>query len=162
MTDPTPPYISARKPIHHTVPFNGASIYTTFWPVPEGQQIKGRLIYIHGFSEYHALDVMFFDRISNQGYEVFTYDQRGAGLTSTGADKGISNEFHVFNDLDFIIERNIEELKGTNRKLHLFGFSMGGGIVLNYGVKGRYKDSFETIIAIGSVISVDVSYFQLI
>lgn len=95
--------------------------------------------------------------MSLAGYEVFFFDQRGAGLTSPGKLKGITNEHHTFHDLDFFIDKNLKEIKDReNNKIFLLGHSMGGGIILNYGVKGTHKDQLRGILASGPLIRLDV------
>ncbi|KAH3676053.1 hypothetical protein WICMUC_002350 [Wickerhamomyces mucosus] len=149
------PYFTEREPLHDTVSFNGADFRTTFWPVPVKEEIKGRIIFLHGFSDYFNSYYKFFDKISSQGYEVFTFDQRGAGYTSQGDAKGITDEFHVFNDLDHFIERNLKELENKNRRLYLAGHSMGGGIALNYGIHGKYKNEFAGIFVTAPLVLLD-------
>lgn len=115
-------------------------------------------MFVHGFAEYDAVYVRLFDDLSAAGYEVFFFDQRGSGLTSPGKLKGKTDEFHVFNDLDFFLERNLNEIKDTdNKEIFLLGHSMGGGISLNYGIHGKYKDQIRGIIVSGPLILLHVS-----
>lgn len=127
-------------------------------PLPDGKQLKGRIVWVHGFSEYSKIYVRWFDHLNQAGYEIFFYDQRGAGLTSPGKLKGITNEFHAFDDLDFFLKKNIDEIKKReNKKLFLGGHSMGGGICLNYGVNGKYKDHLSGIAVTGPLVLLHVS-----
>ncbi|KAH3681680.1 hypothetical protein WICPIJ_007349 [Wickerhamomyces pijperi] len=146
------PYLPSKQPVFDDVSFNGAVFKTVFWSVPKGTQVKGRILFVHGFSDYYKTHTKFFDKISQDGYEVFTYDQRGAGFTSPGTLKGLTDEFHSFNDLDHFIESNLKEMKSLGRDLFLVGHSMGGGIVLNYGVKGKYKDQVRGIVGVAPLI----------
>ncbi len=120
--------------------------------------MKGRIVWVHGFSEFSKVYVQLFDDLSHSGYEVFFFDQRGAGLTSPGKLKGITDDFHAFDDLDFFLKKNIDELEAReNKKLFLMGHSMGGGISLNYGITGKYKDHLTGIAVSGPLVLLHVS-----
>lgn len=89
---------------------------------------------------------------------MFFFDQRGAGFTSPGKLKGLTDEFHTFDDLDYFLKKNIDEISSReNKKLYLMGHSMGGGIALNYGIKGKYKDYLNGIAVTGPLILLHVS-----
>ncbi|KAH3673107.1 hypothetical protein WICPIJ_009913 [Wickerhamomyces pijperi] len=152
------PHIYTNKSIHGTVEFDGVKFKTVFWVIPEGKEVKGRVLFIHGFSDYHQSYSKFYDLISQKGYELYHFDQRGAGETSPGDAKGITNEYHVFRDLDHFIELNLKELEqkpNKNTKLYLGGHSMGGGIALNYGVYGTHRAKIAGIFCTGPLILLD-------
>jgi acylglycerol lipase len=95
--------------------------------------------------------VRILDDLASQGYESFFFDQRGSGWTSPDKAKGLTDEFHTFDDLDFFIKMNIDEI-GPDMKLFMGGHSMGGGIALNYGITGQYKDRLSGIFVTGPLI----------
>lgn len=120
--------------------------------------MKGRILWLHGFSEFSKVYLRLFDHLSTAGFEIFYFDQRGAGYTSPGKLKGITDEFHTFDDLDFFLKKNIDELATReNKDLYLMGHSMGGGISLNYGIRGKYKDHLTGIAVTGPLILLHVS-----
>ncbi|CCF57974.1 hypothetical protein KAFR_0D03260 [Kazachstania africana CBS 2517] len=132
--------------------FNGAKFGYMFWPSNE-KVVKGRLLLIHGFGEYTKIYYRLMDHLSMSGYETFMFDQRGSGVTSPGKQKGVTNEYHTFNDLDHFIAKNLEECQENNNvPLFLWGHSMGGGICLNYGCQGKYKEKIHGYIASGPLI----------
>ncbi|CCC67090.1 hypothetical protein NCAS_0A05320 [Naumovozyma castellii] len=144
--------------------FNGANFGYMLWPVqaaattdnpidePQLPNIKGRVLLIHGFGEYTKLQYRLMDHLSYNGYESFTFDQRGAGVTSPGKLKGLTDEYHTFNDLDFFVERNLNDCKEKGIPLFLWGHSMGGGICLNYACSGKHKDELAGFIGSGPLL----------
>lgn len=147
------PYTPKGTPVEAIVDFDGASFNTTTWKVPESQKYRGKIIYVHGFMENAAVYTEFFDALSQQGYEVFFFDQRGGPETSPGPLIGLTDEAHTFNDLDFMIKRELEARADKTERFFLMGHSMGGGIVLNYGIRGKYKQHFRGIVACGPLVT---------
>lgn len=147
-----PPYTSSRTPIVEFFEFEGANFKTDNWKVPDDVEYKGKIVFVHGFAEDSSLYIEFFDKLSAAGYEVFFFDQRGAGETSPGPLVGLTNEHHVFNDLDFMIKHTLDSRTDKSEKIFLGGHSMGGGIVLNYGIRGKYKENIRGIFTTGPLI----------
>lgn len=149
---PEIPYTPKGTPIEEIVDFDGASFKTTTWKVPLSTKYLGKIIYVHGFMEHASIYTEFFDNLSQNGFEVFFFDQRGAGDTSPGPLLGLTDEHHTFNDLDFMIKRSLEQRTDKTEKFFLVGHSMGGGIVLNYGIRGKYKEHIKGIVASGPLV----------
>lgn len=147
------PYEPKSEPIKEEVPYNGVTFFTTTWKVPENVTYKGKIIYVHGFCEHSNIYTQFFDDLSQNGYEVFFFDQRGAGDTSPGKEAGKTDEFHTFDDLDFMIKRNLDAREDKDEKFILGGHSMGGGISLNYAIHGKYKDNFKGLFVSGPLVT---------
>lgn len=148
------PYTPVGQPIESTVPYANLNFKTVTWKVPEGTQYKGKVVFVHGFFEHSDIYTEFFDKLSQAGYEVFFFDQRGSGETSKGKEVGKTDEFHTFDDLNHMIKLQLDARKDPNEKFYLVGHSMGGGIVLNYGISGKYRDSVRGIIASGPLVTV--------
>lgn len=147
------PYEPKGEPIKEQVPYNGATFYTATWKVPENVPYKGKIIYVHGFCEHSNIYTQFFDELSQKGFEVFFFDQRGAGDTSPGKEAGKTDEFHTFDDLDFMIKRNLDAREDKNEKFFMGGHSMGGGISLNYAIHGKYRDNFKGVFTSGPLVT---------
>lgn len=152
MPEPVIPYTPKGTPVSEFVVHNKANFKTVTWKVPEDVTYKGKIVYLHGFSEESGLYTEFFDKLSQQGYEVFFFDQRGAGETSKGGDVGVTDEFHTFDDLDFFIEREAAKRTNTDEKFTLIGHSMGGGIVLNYAIRGKHKQYIKSVVTSGPLV----------
>lgn len=131
--------------------FNEAKFGYMLWP-SNTDETKGRILLVHGFGEYTRIQYRLMDYLSLNGYESFTFDQRGAGVTSPGKLKGRTNESHTFKDLDHFIEKNLKETQAMGIPLFLWGHSMGGGIILNYACQGKYKDAIAGYIGSGPLI----------
>lgn len=140
MTDVPIPYTPTGTPIYEKIEGNVITFLTANWKVPKGVEYKGIIVYVHGFGEYAVLYTEFFDKLSQQGYEIFFFDQRGSGDTSPGDLVGVTDEYHTFNDLDFIVKTVLDRREDKTEKVFVGGHSMGGGIVLNYAIKGKYRD----------------------
>lgn len=132
------------------VEFDGATFATLFWPAVSTP--KARILIVHGFGEYTRLQHRLMDQLALNGYESWTFDQRGAGETSQGKERGKTNEYHVFNDLDHFIELNLSETQEKHIPLILFGHSMGGGITLNYGIRGSHREKIAAYSTTGPLI----------
>jgi len=146
------PYDAKNTPKIEFAEYNGARFKTVEWPVPEGVEYKGKVVYVHGFAEEANVYTEFFDNLSNAGYEVFFFEQRGAGEGSPGKLRGRTDEFHTFDDLDHFIKQQLDKRTDKSEKFYLGGHSMGGGIVLNYGIRGTYKDDIKGYFACGPLI----------
>lgn len=173
------PYIlKTKEPALQYETFNGAKFAYMLWPAQSITQQdqeqeqdqeqdqeqeqdhtkpKGRVLLVHGFGEYTKIQYRLMDHLSQNGFESFTFDQRGAGATTIGElsmmkSKGKTNEFHTFNDLEHFIDLNLKQCNGLNIPLFLWGHSMGGGIILNYSLNGKNKSNINGYIASAPLI----------
>lgn len=154
MTEVAPvPYTPIGEPIIESVPYDKLNFKTVTWKVPEGKEYKGKVIYVHGFFEHSTIYTEFFDKLSQEGYEVFFFDQRGAGETSKGSLLGKTDEFHTFDDLNFMIKTQLDARTDKSEKFYLLGHSMGGGIALNYAIYGKYKSDIRGILVTGPLVT---------
>lgn len=151
MANPFPYTYQTTEPQLQYEDFNGARFGYVLWKVPEGTP-KARLLLVHGFGEYTTINSRLMDHLALAGYESFTFDQRGSGVTSPGKQKGLTNEYHTFNDLDHFVEKNLKECKEKNLPLYLWGHSMGGAITLNYACHGKYREEIAGYVASGPLI----------
>ncbi|SGZ49760.1 CIC11C00000005941 [Sungouiella intermedia] len=155
MPEPVPlPYTPIGTPIVDSVKYDNIVFKTVTWKVPEGTDYKGKIVYVHGFCEHSDIYLEFFDKLSQAGYEVFFFDQRGAGETSKGKYMGKTDEFHTFDDLNHMIESQLKIRKDPTEKLFLMGHSMGGGISLNYGISGKHREDIRGIVVSGPLVTV--------
>ncbi|CUM52111.1 uncharacterized protein AC631_03526 [Debaryomyces fabryi] len=146
------PYKTDNEPKIGFIEFDKANFKTVTWKAPESIPYKGRIIYVHGFSEHATIYTEYFDKLSQKGYDIFFFDQRGAGETSPGDQVGKTDEAHTFNDLDFMIKHNLDLKKDSTEKFFLMGHLMGGGIVLNYAIKGKYREHIKGIVVCAPLV----------
>lgn len=124
---------------------NGAELVVRHWPVPEGVETKAKIVYVHGFSEHNDVYNSWWSRVVPHGYDVTMFDQRGFGKTASSVKEfGITSDENQFKDLDRVISTVID---GSDVPLILWGHSMGGGITLNYMVRGTMREKFSAFIA---------------
>ncbi|KAM9890261.1 hypothetical protein OXX79_011560 [Metschnikowia pulcherrima] len=154
MTEEVPiPYTAVGVPLVEEVKFDGLKFKTVTWKVPEDVEYKGKIVYVHGFCEHSTVYTEFFDKLSQQGYEIFFFDQRGAGSTSPGELMGKTDEYHTFNDLDYMLKRALDSRENKEEKFFLGGHSMGGGIALNYAITGKYRDDIRAVFVSGPLVT---------
>ncbi|PRT55971.1 Putative monoglyceride lipase [Wickerhamiella sorbophila] len=124
---------------------NGADLVVRHWPAPDGVKTKAKIVYVHGFSEHNDLYSAWWPRIVSHGYDVTMFDQRGFGKTASSVkDFGITSDENQFKDLDRVISTVLD---GSDVPMILWGHSMGGGITLNYMVRGTMREKFSAYMA---------------
>lgn len=130
---------------------DGLELYCKTWRPDSGEIPKARILFVHGFSEYIDSYDTWFAFFTASGYEVTSYDQRGHGLTvRSKKEYGMSNEKLIMSDLETMVDY---VSRGYDGPLVLYGFSMGGAIVLNYMVLGKQRERFNLYISAGPYIA---------
>ena len=143
------PYKPGKVPIVDVVNINDLDVYTETWSVPNGVEIKGFVLIIHGFAEFSNLYYGILDFLSNNGYECLFFDQRGAGRTSQGKLKGVTNDAILMSDIDELISLKVLPKLETIKNFYLVGHSMGGGIILSYLISGKYNERIRGAVTVG-------------
>lgn len=95
---------------------------------------KGSIIITHGIAEHSGRYEEITKFLNDSGYSVIRYDVRGHGVSQ--GPRGKLKSYRQF--IEDLHELVIEEKKKEPKKLYLLGHSMGGLIVLMYGV--TYQD----------------------
>lgn len=130
--------------------FDGLKLCCRTWKVPAGTPVKARALFLHGFGEFLDAFNEWFPLVSEAGYEVTSYDQRGHGSTAVSPKEfGKSNEAMLMGDIEAMVSFMLEERKKEDIPLILWGFSMGGANCLNYMAKGNKRDSIDLYISVG-------------
>lgn len=89
---------------------------------------KARIILCHGYLEHSARYDREASYFNNHGYDVYTYDQRGHGLSE--GEKSYIHDFELLvEDFDMFVSKSTED---TDLPIFLFGHSMGGLVSLSY------------------------------
>lgn len=139
------PYIPIGTPVNYRIEYNNCSFNVFEWP-HHGHYL-GKIIYLHGFGEHSGVYNQWFDRLSQAGYEVFFYEQRGMGETSHGDEFGRTDGVRQIDDLDYMIEYNAARRFILDEKFYIMGFSMGAAMSIDYAVRGKHKDKIKCIVA---------------
>lgn len=131
---------------------DGLNIHVKTWPAASDKQLKAKILINHGFGENTDDYDDYLPDIAKEGYEISVFDQRGFGQTAQGKkDYGISNEYYVFEDLNALLKSLIDD---SVVPVFLYGHSMGGAIVLNYMIKGKYKEEVSGYISSAPMVEV--------
>lgn len=129
---------------------DGLKLCCRTWLVPDGTPVKGRALFLHGFGEFLDAFNEWFPLVSEAGYEVTAYDQRGHGNTALSPeDFGKSNEALLMNDIETMVSFMLEESENGQTPFILWGFSMGGANCLNYMAKGQQRNQIDLYISVG-------------
>lgn len=118
----------------------GEKRFAREWPAEKAH--RGNVIIIHGLADHSGRfhDVAGF--LNRHGYSVFSFDLEGNGKSPGKRGHFISLE-KVFSE----IGQFIQYVKNQDQGLHLFlyGQSMGGNLVINYGI--RFNPAIKGIIS---------------
>lgn len=107
---------------------------------------KALIVITHGLCEHLNRYDYFTEKLNENGYSVYRFDQRGHGK-SEGKKVFFSDFNEMPDDTDVFIDMAREESNG--KKVFLFGHSMGGETVALYGIK--YPGKADGIITSGAL-----------
>ena len=120
--------------------YDGIQLYCQQW-LPEDTP-KASIVIAHGVGEHSGRYSTVVDHLVPQGYAIYVHDHRGHGNSS--GNKGYIPSWEVYRlDLQAQVKR-VEKL-ANETKIFLFGHSMGGLMVLDYGL--HYAGKIAGIIA---------------
>lgn len=95
------------------------------------ETILGNILILHGMAEHHKRYMEFIQVLTNEGFDVYTYDHRGHGTDQKLSDLGFfankGGDSLVVNDA-LTVCRYIKDT-GRSEKLAIFGHSMGSIIL---------------------------------
>jgi alpha-beta hydrolase superfamily lysophospholipase len=118
-----------KKNEKHIRAVDGIKLYTKTY-IPEGIS-TAHIFLIHGFSEYTGRYESWINKFIANNIKVSTMDLRGHGLS--GGRRGHTPTYnHLLDDIETLIKHEGLE-DGIPR--FLYGQSLGGGLVLNYGIR---------------------------
>ncbi len=136
--DAAPPYVAGKRVapppvegVSHTeqrfAAADGVKLFSQSWrPASEP---RGVLVIVHGLKDYSDRYAELATFLARRGYAVHAMDLRGHG-DSEGNRVWVERFTDYLDDLDFFLGR--VRTAEPNRKLFLFGHSMGGAIVTLY------------------------------
>ncbi len=104
--------------------------------LPEGD-VKVLVCIVHGLGEHQGRYAYLAQKFCTSEIAVFTYDQRGHGL-SEGKRGHASSHRQLLDDVEEILKKARAEF--TDLPLVLMGHSLGGGVVANYALKRSSRE----------------------
>jgi len=138
--------------------FSGAATHCGLFETPGYQLVaqlwrpaspRGTLIFLHGYYDHVGLYRHLIDWALSQHLAVFSCDLPGHGLSSgERADIGDFAEYQAV--LIELLEQAAQ--LGLPQPWHLLGQSTGGGIVLDYLLRGELREEIERIILLSPLI----------
>lgn len=105
----------------HFTSHDGTELYRRTWP--SEQPDAGAVVILHGFGEHCARYDALAERLNDEGFSVYSYDQRWHGR-SPGHRGRISNFEILVKDLDAFLAHIATRVE--NRDAFILGHSMGG------------------------------------
>lgn len=137
-----PPYKPTLTPELGEITIDDCIFVTYKWKVPD---VRPLILIVHGYRDHHVLYTELAEYlVKNLNVNVFFFYQRGEGTTRLiNGRRGIANDNHAYSAIDSMISKSVAD--PTISEVHLFGHSMGGGLVLNYacGCGGRKNDTYQ-------------------
>lgn len=119
---------------HNTHNWNttdGLNIFAQSWTV---ENPKALICVVHGMGEHGARHINLANHFTAQGYSVLAIDHRGHGKSE--GQRGHSPNFEaLLSDIDQMLA--YAQQLFPNVPIVLYGHSMGGGVVLNYGISRK-------------------------
>lgn len=70
------PYKTENEPEVGFIEFDKANFKTVTWKAPESVPYKGRIVYVHGFSEHATIYTEYFDKLSQKDTIFFLRSER--------------------------------------------------------------------------------------
>jgi len=124
---------------YYTKASDSIRLFVRHW-TPDGSPLA-HIVLIHGFSEHSGRYIHWTERFVSHGISITAFDLRGHG--KSGGLRGHTPSFRqLMRDLDQILH---EVPLSEDLPLFLYGQSLGGGLVLSYGLNRR--EGFDGIIA---------------
>lgn len=125
---------------------DGTSLLARHWPATGP---RATLALVHGFGEHSGRYSTMANHLADNGIQVVALDLRGHGR-SDGKRGRIRSYDDYRADLDALLQRAAFLHESVRGPLVLFGHSMGGGVVLDYGL--REPGAVDGIIASAPLI----------
>lgn len=112
---------------------DGLDIFAQAWE-PDIVQPKAVVCHVHGLGEHSSRYVHVAEAFSKEGFVLFTYDLRGHGRSA--GSRGHINAIEDFmQDIDVLFEQ--ARSRYPELPLFLYGHSLGGILVLHYGLSRK-------------------------
>ncbi|WP_039948226.1 alpha/beta hydrolase [Leptospira fainei] len=122
------------------------------WQITDQQKSpkepKGVILQFHGNGENMSTHFISLVWLVNQGYELYTYDYRGYGLSG-----GEPDPESIYEDSLIVLDYAHSYAKSINKKLIVYGQSLGGAIALRSIPDMKEKESLGLVVADGTFFS---------
>ena len=106
---------------------SGELISAKYFPNPNAEYT---ILFSHGNAEDIGTSKYFLEKLSEAGFQIFTYDYRGYGTS-----EGSPSEENSYQDAETAYEYLVNELKISPEKIIIHGRSLGGAISVDLASK---------------------------
>lgn len=114
---------------------DGAALYAREWQ-PETEEIRGVVCLVHGLGEHSGRYAHLAQTLTQVGYVLLSYDQRGHGKSL--GQRGYTPSYEtLLDDIDCFRQECLKRFPSI--PLFLYGHSLGGNQVLNYCLRRQPK-----------------------
>jgi acylglycerol lipase len=118
-----------------------------YWScLPEGEE-NAVVVIVHGVAEHCGRYLNLTSYLVSAGFAVYGFDLRNHGKSA--GEKGNVEHFSYFQD-DLCTFMSLVRTQNPQKKIFLFGHSMGATIALDYSI--RYQNDISGLIVSGSAI----------
>ncbi|MCB2202870.1 lysophospholipase [bacterium] len=118
------------------------SLFGRVWQ-SELTPVKGVVNLVHGLGEHSGRYAHIAEALTKAGYHFIAFDLRGHGL-SKGKRGHTPNYDQLLDDVSLFLEKS-KQIVNADLPNFLYGHSLGGGIVINYGL--RRENTLKGVIA---------------
>ena len=137
---------------------DGVDIRTAHWPAPEGKAL-GSVLLLQGRREFIEKYFEVIADLQDRGFDVYTLDWRGQGLSSrplANRQKGHVVNFELYlKDLNLFMKKIV--LPQAPGPLFMLGHSMGGHLGLRY--LHDHPGTFEKAILSAPMVDIELGMF---
>lgn len=143
-----PEWSSGGKIDYFTGP-DGKQLRYAYWPRADRRPALGTIIHFNGRTEFIERNVLTYRDLANRGWDVWTMDWRGQGLSSRllsdrDAVRGHIDDFATYvADASFFID-NVVKLQERPGLHVLIAHSMGGQVALRYLLE--HSNTFDRVV----------------
>lgn len=123
---------------------DGIELFAQVWE-PDVVAPQAVVCLVHGLGDHSSRFAHVAEAFGKEGYVLFGFDQRGHGR-SGGTRGHFSSADDFLNDIDLLLEQ--AKIRYPGLPIILYGHSIGGILVLNYGLKR--KPAVKGVIATSS------------
>lgn len=111
---------------------DGLTLFGRAW-ISQNSAPKGCVYLVHGLGEYSGRYADVADKLNQSGYHLLGFDLRGHGLSE--GPRGHTPDYEdLLDDIQTLIEFSRERFS-FNLPEFLYGHSLGGNLVLNFGLQ---------------------------
>lgn len=131
----------------HFMTPDGSKIHTVYWqPASESDRV---VIIVHGLSEHSGRYQHVAERLTQEGYHVYSQDNRGHGLSS-GERQYLDSHTSFINDL----KQHYDRIRQTHpsSKIFILGHSLGSIISLQFVL--AHPNAIEGLVVTGTATDV--------